>query len=157
MATVTQKEKVQNPFSMGASPDVQMPGTVFKEPKALPRQAFDKAPDNASYIVDSLLNFAGVAGSLYLERANKKMDEDKVIQTGLASMGIKPTDQATVAGVRAHAAVALKSKMLESQAKLNELAKQGLDDDAWDKAVRDEYRNVDTWMNDNYEGYSSDK
>jgi hypothetical protein len=88
---------------------------------------------------------------------NKKIETDKIIQTGRAVAGARPTDDATVAGYRAHAAVALKSQMLGAQSRLNALAKDGLDDEQWEEAVQAEYTQVDQYLLDNYSNYNTDK
>jgi hypothetical protein len=155
MAKPTERERVANPFSMGPSP-VSKLGRLMEGPVRLPRSAFEKQNEGTA-MVDALVSFAGTGADLYTQHMNKKIEEDKVVQTGLAVAGARPTDDATVAGYRTHAAVSLKGEMLATQARLNELAKQGLDDEQWDKAVRDEYRRVDKYMLDNYHNYTTDK
>jgi hypothetical protein len=154
MAKPTERERVANPFSMGPSPTNQ-PGRLMEQKVPLPKAAFQDF-DKGTAMVDALVSFAGVGADQYVKRMNKKIEEDKIIQSGLAIAGARPTDDATVAGYRTHAAVTLKSQILESQAKLNQLAQQGLDDDQWDKAVRDEYKRVDKYLLDNYYNYTTD-
>lgn len=154
MAKPTERERVENPFSMGPSPTNQ-PGRLMEQKVPLPKAAFQDF-DKGTAMVDALVSFAGVGADQYVKRMNKKIEEDKIIQSGLAIAGARPTDDATVVGYRTHAAVTLKSQILESQAKLNQLAQQGLDDDQWDKAVRDEYKRVDKYLLDNYYNYTTD-
>jgi len=156
MAEPITRQKVNNPFQMGPSQQVQMPGRLREESKVLPRSAF-QAETTGIDIVNALVGFTGAAADQYTKKMNKKIATDKIIQSGVAAAGAAPTSEATVAGTRAHAAVTLKSEMLGVQARLNELAKQGLDDEEWEKAIQDEYRAVDNYMLDTYEGYAKDQ
>lgn len=137
-------------------------GTIQKERRlmssnrAKPRSAFQAGPDAGRMIVDSLVNFAGVAGDIYVTETNKKIEADKIVQTARASRGAVPTNDATMAGKRAHSAVAIKSKMLKRQADLSDLAKKDLTDDQWNSFLSDAYADVDKEMMSEYEDYSTD-
>jgi hypothetical protein len=145
------REAVQNPF------EERLPtiGRQMKNPGRKPRSAFLKS-DQGVMIADALMNFAGAGGDIYQKVQNKKIESDKVIQTGRALIGAMPSDDATLAGYRTHAAVTLNSKTLQSQARLNELAKSGLSDEEWEKAIQDEYVKVDSYMSENYKNYTKD-
>lgn len=104
-------------------------------------------------IVDALVNFAGVAGSEYIRKTEKSIEADKAVQTSLAMQNMLPTDDATLAGYEAHAAVAIKGQTLGAQARLNALAQQDLTDDQWHEAIKEEYRNQDEYMTANYDTY----
>lgn len=150
------REAVQNPFDMGPNTRFQEPARQMKQQINKPRSAFQKS-DQGLNIVDSLLGFAGVAGQIYDTQMSKKIAEDKIVQSALASAKSAPSDDATVAGYRAHAAVVMQDKVMQHQVELNELAKQGLTDDEWDAEIRKRYRDTDSFINDNYTTYEKDK
>ena len=150
-----ERTKVENPFTMGPSsnrpkyqPDLQS--------RVSPRASFDKGISTGTYIADALVKFAGVAGDDYVKRTAKKVEADKIVQTARALNKTMPTDDATVAGYQAHAAVAIKGQMLKKQAELNALAEQNITDEQWDEAAKQAYVDVDAFMMLNYENYAKD-
>jgi len=146
----------RNPFTLGPTagrtrykPDLATRTPAYRKPQA---------PEvSGSDIVNSLLAFSGVAADEYTKRVAKKVEEDKAVQISRALEGALPTDEATVAGYRAHVAVSIKGKVLEGQARLNQLAKERITDDQWNEAVREEYRNLDTYLYNTYSRFSKDK
>lgn len=150
------REAVQNPFDMGPNTSFQQPGRQMKEFSPLPRSAF-QASNTGMQIVDSLLNFAEVSGSVAVDHLNRKIAEDKILQSAQAELGLEPTDQATVAGYRAHAATIMQDKLTDAKVELNELAKQGLTKEQWEEEVRKRYRSVDDYLGKNYSNYKTDR
>lgn len=151
-----EREAVQNPFDMGPNTRFQQPARQMKQQINKPRSAFQKS-NQGLQIVDSLLSFAEAAGGVYTTQMSKKISEDKIVQTALASAGAGPSDDATVAGYRAHAAVIMQDKVMQHQLELNELAKQDLTDEEWDNEIRKRYRETDEYIQSNYTTYDKDK
>lgn len=144
----------RNPFSMtpkvgraSASPDLAM-RKIRKEPQEIQQDPLE--------VVSALVKFAGVGTSEYVASVEKRVEADKLVQTSLAEQGMRPSDEATKAGYRAHAAVSMKAHALGAQARLNQLAQQDLTDEQWSEAVKEEYRNQDEYLESNYEGYKKD-
>lgn len=142
----------RNPFSMtpkvgraSSRPDLEQ--RPYNQPVAQPGL-------DGLQIVNSLIQFAGVAGDAYVQKTAKKVEADKAVQTALAMQNMQPTDDATVAGYQAHAAVAIKSQSLGAQARLHALAQQDMTDEQWNEAIREEYRNQDEYLTSNYDQYS---
>jgi len=150
-----EREAVQNPFDMGPNTNFQQPARQMKQQINKPRDAFQSS-QNGMMIVDILQNFASTGGKMYEIHANKKIAEDKVVQTALADNYLAPTDDATVAGVRAHAAVMMQDQVMKHQLELSELAKTGIDDEAWGEAVRKKYKESSQYLMDNYRSYKKD-
>lgn len=150
------REAVQNPFDMGPNTNYQQPARQMKAFIPLPKDAFARS-NQGMEIVDSLLKFAEVGGTVYTAHLNKKIAEDKILQSAQAEMGLAPTDKATVAGYRAHAATIMQDKLTQKQVELNELAKKGLSKEDWTKAVQKAYQDVDSYLGDNYTNYHTDK
>jgi hypothetical protein len=152
---MAERSTVESPFTLGPTtkkskfqPDLQ--------DRTIPKQKVEKDISGIQ-MVESLVNFAGVAGSEYIKSVSKKIEADKAVQTSRAVEGLIPTSDATVAGYQAHAAVSIKSKTLGSQARLNELAKRKTTDEEWEEAIREEYRVLDEHMMENYPGYETDE
>lgn len=76
------REAVQNPFDMGPNTNFQQPARQMKQQINKPRDAFQSS-QNGMMIVDVLQNFASTGGKMYEIHANKKIAEDKVVQTAL--------------------------------------------------------------------------
>jgi len=152
-----QREKVNNPFGMGIKPGKRIQYKPDLQSQALPRSAFQAGPNEGALIVDSLVKFAGVAGDAYVKKISKEVEADKIEQAGLAMEGFKPSDKATVAGYQAHAAIRMKNKAMEEQLKLNQLATEGVDDETWKLAKREAYKNLDSFMMENYDRYKEDE
>jgi len=154
-APVIEKSEQENPFSMGPSS-----GRPQYQPDLSPRQrsmeSFQDTSGTGTMMVDALVKFAGVAGEEYIKRNNVNIEADKAVQTALAVQGMAPNDKATVAGYRAHAAIAIQSQSMLSQVRLNELATQKTTDDEWKNAIREEYKGMDSYMMDTYENYGKD-
>ena len=150
------REAVQNPFDMGPNTSFQQPARQMKQQINLPKTVFKKS-EQGMMIVDSLLNFAEVGGKIYDTQMSKKIAEDKVVQSALASAGAGPSDDATVAGYRAHAAVIMQDRVMKHQLELNELAKKDMTDEEWDAEIRKRYRETDSYIQQNYSTYDKDK
>lgn len=151
-----EREAVANPFDMGPNTNFQQPGRLMEQQTIRPKSAFQKSQQGLQ-IVDALVNFAEVGGGIYSTEMSKKIAEDKIVQSALASTGAAPTDDATVAGYRAHAAVMMQDQVMRHQLELNELAKQDLTDEEWDEQLRTRYRDVDEYIGKNYTTYDKDK
>jgi len=147
------RQKVADPFRQKAERPRYQPDLVSR---ALPRAAYQPGPDVGTQIVDTLVSFAGVAGTVYMKETAKKLETDKAIQSARATQGLAPTDTATVAGYRAHAAVNLQSESLASQARLNELAMKRTTDEEWEKAIQAEFKTIDDRMMETYPNYDKD-
>jgi len=148
-----ERQKVQNPFSMGPAvnrpkyqPDLQS--------RVAPRASFNKGMSEGTYIADALVKFAGVAGDMYIAKTAKKVEADKIVQTSRAMQKMQPSSDATNAGYQAHAAVAIKGQMLKKQAELNALADTNITDEQWDEAAKSAYVDVDNFMMENYDNYA---
>ena len=150
-----ERRGVVSPFRTGLDPDRPRYQPDLAS-RALPRGAFQAAPNTAGLIVDSLVNFAGIAGGEYVKQTNKKLETDRIIQSARATQGLAPTNESTVAGYRAHATVNLKSQALGSQARLNEFAGQRHTDDEWEAAIQEEYKTIDANMLETYPNYEGD-
>ena len=148
------RRKVADPFG-GPKPDRPRYQPDLAS-RALPRQAFQAGPNAAGMIVETLVNFAGVAGSVYVQETHKKLETDKIIQSARATQGLAPTSDATVAGFQAHAVVNLKGQSLGSQARLNEFASQRHTDEEWEEAIQQEYKTIDANMLEAYPNYEGD-
>ncbi len=151
-----EREAVANPFDMGPNTNFQQPGRLMEQQTIRPKSAFQKSQQGLQ-IVDALVSFAEVGGGLYSTEMSKKIAEDKIVQSALASAGAAPTDDATVAGYRAHAAVMMQDQVMRHQLELNELAKMDLTDEQWDEQLRNRYREVDEYIGKNYTTYDKDK
>lgn len=151
-----EREAVANPFDMGPNTNFQQPGRLMEQQTIRPKSSFQKSQQGLQ-IVDALVNFAEVGGGIYSTEMSKKIAEDKIVQSALASAGAAPTDDATVAGYRAHAAVMMQDQVMRHQLELNELAKQDLTDEEWDEQLRTRYRDVDEYIGKNYTTYDKDK
>jgi len=147
------RQKVADPFARKAERPRYQPDLVSR---ALPRAAYQPGPDVGTEIVNSLVSFAGVAGTVYMQETSKKLEADKIIQSARATQGLTPTDDATVAGYRAHATVNLKNQSLASQARLNDFAAQRHTDDEWEAAIQAEYKTIDDNMMAEYPNYERD-
>ena len=79
------REAVQNPFDMGPNTSFQQPSRQMKEFRPLPRSAF-QASNTGMQIVDSLLNFAEVSGSVAVDHLNMKIAEDTILQSAQADL-----------------------------------------------------------------------
>jgi hypothetical protein len=156
MADKIKREKVQNPFSMGPNTQFQEPARQMKQMINKPRAAFQKSNQGLE-IVDSLLRFAEVGGGIYKTKISDKIAEDKVVQAALADANLAPSDDATVAGYRAHAAVMLQDRVFKDQLELNKLAKENLSQEEWDTIVREKYQGTVKYLKDNYSTYDDDK
>jgi len=150
------REAVPNPFQMGPNTRFQKPARQMKQQVIKPKSAFQKS-NQGLQIIDSLLGFAEVGADTYKTEMSKKIAEDKIVQTALATAGAGPSDDATVAGYRAHAAVIMQDKIMQHQLELNELAKQDLTEDEWDAEIRKRYRDTDEYINKNYSTYQEDR
>lgn len=147
-----QRWEVQNPFSMGQTPGF-VPETTPDLQSRVNKAQFQAGPNVAGALVNSLVAFADVAGDEYVKRVNKEVAADKVVQTAKALRKEAPTSDATRAGYQAHAAIALQDQAVKEQLRLNEVAKTDIDDEQWDKEVRNSYDTVDQYMSENYKGY----
>ena len=150
-----EREAVQNPFDMGPNTNFQQPARQMKQQINKPRDAFHSS-QNGMMIVDILQNFASTGGKMYEIHANKKIAEDKVVQTALADNYLAPTDDATVAGIRAHAAVMMQDQVMKHQLELSELAKTGISRKAWGEKVREKYQESTKYLQENYNSYDKD-
>lgn len=92
-------------------------------------------PEN---ILGALVEAAGHVGTAAGTYMQQKVDEDKTVQAMRFYEGMAPSDEATTAGYRTHAVLAMSNKVLESTAKLkNEAATFTGTDEEWQKRVRD--------------------
>lgn len=152
-----EREKVKNPFNITAQQGKRVHYKPDLQPRIRSRSSYDPGSSEGLMIVDSLVKFAGIAGSAYTKKLNRDIEADKIEQTGRAMEGLAPSDSATVAGYRAHAALRIKNKAMEEQVKLNQLAIDGTDDEGWKQAKRDAYKNLDDFMMQNYDRYERDE
>lgn len=151
---MAERERVENPFTLGPSTDTRRYSPSL-DTRVKPQEQIT-VDKTGTEIVDTLIKFAGVAGSEYIKRTEKKIEADKAVQTSRAVQGMMPTDDATNAGYRAHAAVSIKGQALESQVRLNELAKTKMTDEQWEEVIRSEYSSFDKFMTDKYDDYAKD-
>lgn len=110
---------------------------------------------SATDVVEGLINFAGAASDAYKAKLDKKIQEDRIIQTQQAVLGLNPTSEATEAGYEAHMAVGVKNEQIKAQTKLNELAKGTYTDEEWEQVIRDTYAESDANMAARYADYGS--
>lgn len=93
------------------------------------------SPEN---ILSTLMEAAGHVGTAAGTYMQQKIDEDKTVQSLRFYSGLAPSDDATKAGYRAHAVLAMNNKVLNSSARLKSEAETftGTDDE-WEQKVRD--------------------
>lgn len=148
-----QREKVENPFSMGQTPGF-VPGATPDLQNRVNKAQYQPKPNVAGAMVDSLVAFAGVGADQYVKQIDKKVATDKVAQTARALAYEPPTDDATGAGLQAHALLRIQDEVYKQQTRLNSLCdSKELTDDEWKKEAGDSYNAVDKYMLDNYPTY----
>jgi hypothetical protein len=150
---MAERTKVESPFTMGPRPDARIQYKPDLASRAKPRSQFKAEPSQAQYIVDTLIDFAGVAGNAYAKQLDKKVSADKAIQTSRAIQGLTPTDEATMAGYKAHEVVAIQNQTEKSRARLIELSKRKHTEEEWEEAIQEEYRQMDSSMAEDYSLY----
>lgn len=148
-----QREKVENPFSMGQTPGF-VPGTTPDLQNRVNKAQYQPKPNVAGALVDSLVAFAGVGADQYVKQIDKKLAKDKVVQTARALALEAPTDDATGVGLQAHALLRIQDEVHKQQTRLNALCDgKELTEEEWKKEAGDSYNAVDKYMLDNYPTY----
>lgn len=147
------KEAVNNPFPMGPNTEFQQPGRAMKQMINKPKDSYQSS-QNGKMILDTLLSFAGTGAKVYELEMNKKIKADKIVQTSRAAQNLAPTDDATVAGYTAHAAVKIGNYTNKVAAEMHEVSKQGVPDDVWEEKLGKAYKGLDEYMSANYEAYN---
>lgn len=148
---MAEQRQVQN--NLGSEQRRQNFQTIGVTPASINPTENQALPSESSQIVQGLVQFAGVAGGAYKARLDKQIEEDKIIQSQQAQMGLLPTDDATRAGYEAHMQVAVKNNQLKAQARLNQAAEGDYTDEEWEQVIRDTYAEADDAMVKDYPNY----
>lgn len=111
-------------------------------------------PEN---IMNTLLEAAGHVGTAAGTYMERKVDEDKTIQSMNFYSGMAPDDEATTAGYKAHAVLSMSNKVLTSTATLKKDAESFTGTDAeWEQKVRDAQSGDHTELMDEYPALKND-
>lgn len=151
------RKAVANPFEESVRQKAYKGAGGYVSDRGPNRAQFQTAQpvDDATDIVEGLLSFAGVAGDAIGKKLDKKISEDRIIQTQQAVLGLNPTSEATNAGYEAHMAVGVKNEQIKAQTKLNELAQGNYTDEEWQQVIRDVYSEGDKNLANRYPDYNS--
>lgn len=151
-----QREAVKSPFEYteraeslnNTSPDLS---------SRVARSQFQEGGNEGQYIVKALVGFAGVAGEQYAAKLDKKIQADEIVQTAKFLKGESPTEDATVAGARAHAALAIQNKVTKFQIQMGDVLKNNdVSDEDYDKMVKEGFVGMDRELLAEYPSYASD-
>lgn len=135
-----QRQDVGDPLSRASVPqDLKSSTTTIN--RGYKQEANPVGP--VENIFNTLLQASGQTMDAVGKEATRKMEEDKTLQTMRFYQGMAPTDDATVAGYRAHAVLGMQNSVLTQTARLKKEAETftGTDEE-WEDKVRDSHRSI---------------
>lgn len=144
---------VQDPFA--GAPARRFSGISVTSQQPNPAHFATRQQDNMADTIQGLVNFAGAGAEYVTKQLNKQVAEDSLIQTQRALMGQGLSDEATVGGRKAHAAVVANNAAIKAQKQLETLASRGLSEAEQEEAIRSVYREVDSQMTSQYPEYAT--